>query len=303
MIGGLPMSSGSSMDGADLLARLASIRADSRAGRGAPHKPLLLLWALARVQRGEPRLASFVRAVDPEVSLLLAHFGGGEWQARPYVPFWRLRNDLIWEVPGSEGFGESPKGDVYISDLRKADARGGFIKPVQRALRRDHRLMHDAAKLLLDGHFPVAMHGAILSAVRYVSGVYRSAAPRGRFERAVLDAYERRCAVCDFSLDFAGLPIGLGAAHIKWPVAGGPDRVQNGLALCGIHHATWDRGVISLEPSFAGFRLLVSGAFGADEDSRDGLRLPSEWLRPPDDLDLTPSRPYAEWHRRHVFRG
>lgn len=298
------MCSGSVIDSADLLGCLDGLRTDSRDGRSAPHKPLLLLWALARVQRGEPRLASFVRQVEPEVSLLIAHFGGGKWQGRPSVPFWRLRSDGLWEVPGSEEFGETSKGDVHVSDLRRADACGGFTPSIQRVLRRDHRLVHEVARRLLDRYFPVTMHGAILSAVGYVSGLPSSAVPFRQFENAVLDAYDRRCAICDFSLDLAGVPLGLGAAHIKWRVAGGPDQVQNGLALCGIHQATWERGAISLTATgSAGFRILVSSALGAGEPDLDLVRLPARSLRPPADLTLTPSEQYTEWHRQHVFRG
>ncbi len=128
------------------------------------------------------------------------------------------------------------------------------------------------------------MHGAILSAVDFVGGLPSSAVPCRQFENAVLDAYDRRCAVCDFSLDLAGMPLGLGAAHIKWPIAGGPDQVQKGLALCGIHQATWERGANSLALGSAGFRILVSSALGDREPDLDLLRLPARSLRLPADF-------------------
>ena len=44
-------------------------------------------------------------------------------------------------------------------------------------------------------------------------------------------AYGDRCAVC-----------GVEAAHVMWLQAGGPDDVRNGLVLCALHHAAFDRG-------------------------------------------------------------
>ena len=289
----------------DLFIRLRAIQTARREGTTAPHKPLLLLWALARVQRGRPRLASYVRDVEPALGLLLAHFGAGDWKVRPSVPFWRLRNDDgLWEIPGAEALPETSKGDVHIQALREADARGGFTEVVHQALRRDHGLVHEAARLLLDQHFPVTMHGAILSAVDYAGGLGPSAAPPARFERGVFDAYERRCAVCDFSLNVAGAPVALTAAHIMWPCAGGPHRVENGLALCSMHHATWDRGVISLEHGDAGYRILVSTFADYDALSRYRFRrLDGELLRVPENPSSRPLADYTEWHRLHVFRG
>ena len=51
-----------------------NIRRAQRAGVYAPHKPLLILLALARVQRGEPRLVEFT-AIDTPLRKLLAEFG------------------------------------------------------------------------------------------------------------------------------------------------------------------------------------------------------------------------------------
>ena len=47
----------------EILDAFENIRRAQRAGVFAPHKPLLILLALARVQRGEPRLVEFA-AID-----------------------------------------------------------------------------------------------------------------------------------------------------------------------------------------------------------------------------------------------
>lgn len=65
------------------------------------------------------------------------------------------------------------------------------------------------------------------------------------FRAAVLDAYERRCAVC--GLPFPEL---LDAAHIKPDSQGGAPAVPNGLALCKIHHGAFDANIIGISPNY-----------------------------------------------------
>ncbi len=293
-----------SMDPGEILDLFRQIRVAERYGRRAPHKPLLLLWALARVQRRVPRLAHYSQVVEPALVGLLDRFGEG-WRRRPNYPFWRLRGDGLWEVPGGSAFRLTSAGHVFVRDLRKFDARGGFTEPVYRALRSNPGLVHEAAAILLNEHFPSARHVPILTAVHLVP--YPEPQPRETldpgFHHLVLDAYDQRCAVCDFSLELGGEALALDAAHIMWPGAGGPDTVTNGLALCSTHRVTWHRGVISLEYGPTGCRILVSDQVTGRGDAFAQLHhLRGALLRPPADLALAPSPNYTEWHRRLVFQ-
>lgn len=75
------------------------------------------------------------------------------------------------------------------------------------------------------------------------------------FRRQVCDAYDNRCAVTGLRFINGGGKAEAQAAHI-WPVAaGGPDVVQNGIALSGTVHWLFDRHLISLTDDY---RLLVS---------------------------------------------
>jgi putative restriction endonuclease len=49
--------------------------------------------------------------------------------------------------------------------------------------------------------------------------------------------------------------VALDAAHVRWRQAGGPGREGNGLALCVLHHQTFDLGAFTLSPEGV---LLVS---------------------------------------------
>jgi hypothetical protein len=74
---------------------------------------------------------------------------------------------------------------------------------------------------------------------RTVSSLVRDS----KFSGAVLNAYERRCAMCGLSL---GLVQG---AHI-YPASapGSRDETRNGLALCANHHLAFDRYLIAVLP-------------------------------------------------------
>jgi putative restriction endonuclease len=75
------------------------------------------------------------------------------------------------------------------------------------------------------------------------------------FRKQVCDAYENRCAVTRLKIINGGGRAEVQAAHI-WPVSeGGPDVVQNGLALSGTAHWLFDRHLISITDDY---RLLVS---------------------------------------------
>lgn len=65
------------------------------------------------------------------------------------------------------------------------------------------------------------------------------------FRERVLEAYRTQCAVC--RLQVRGL---LGAARI-WPRSeGGQPLVENGLALCELHRAAFDRMFLGIRPDF-----------------------------------------------------
>lgn len=115
-----------------------------------------------------------------------------------------------------------------------------------------------------------------------------------RFREIVLEAYEERCAVC--ALPSREL---LDGAHIrsdKDPIYGQPV-IQNGLALCAIHHRAYDTRIIGIDGDL---NLHVRPSALAMEDgptfehsikALDRRRLaviPSRSKRPdPDRLELT----------------
>ena len=295
----------------DFLRRVGRINVWKRAGERAPHKPLLLLLALGRVQRGERRLANYGNEVAEDLKRLLRWFGPPRSVPHPEAPFARLPNDDLWEVIADADLDRiKGKGGVTHRQLVDHAAAGGFLRSDQQLLLADPKLVEEAAQELLAGHFECSLHDDIRDAV----GLPRPAENRAvasqsstrdpRFRHVVLRAYERRCAVCGFDVRLDDDLVGLDAAHIRWHSAGGPDEVRNGLALCILHHRTFDRGAIGLQRASGGFRLLVSDeANGQSPAFRQLLECHGKPLRNPQRSRQRPDPDFVDWHRKQVFRG
>jgi putative restriction endonuclease len=80
----------------------------------------------------------------------------------------------------------------------------------------------------------------------YLERLVRARLHQPVFRARVLQAYEKRCAVC--RLQHTDL---LDAAHIvRDSDEGGLPVVPNGLSLCKIHHAAYDRDIMGVRPDF-----------------------------------------------------
>jgi putative restriction endonuclease len=102
-------------------------------GERALHKPLLLLLALGRVQRGARRLTPF-RELEKPLRLLLKAYGPHRDTVHPEYPYWWLQSDELWEVSDqNELVKRSGSNTPTIKSLRKTS--GGFPQAVYALLR------------------------------------------------------------------------------------------------------------------------------------------------------------------------
>jgi putative restriction endonuclease len=289
----------------ELRGRFASVKCWKSGDHRAPHKPLLLLAALARVQRGEPRLWGFSAGdtgVEPVLERLLLSFGKNG-DARTGYPFWRLQSDRIWEVVGAEEarLHVNASGDARITDLRRRGVAGGFDAEADAVLRANPRLVEELTRDLLDRNFPPSEHEEILDAVGMPWRVVTARPRDPRFKELILRIYEQQCAFCGFGGRLTQTVIGIDAAHVKWHAAGGPDDEENGMALCALHHRLFDRGAMSLTDDH---RILVSEHFaGSDVVSTGVAALTHRPLRRPISGRRPPGAQFLSWHRREVFRA
>ena len=275
-----------------------------RAGeQRAPHKPLLLLLTLARLHDGGERLVSFNDTEEP-LRALLEQFGHPRRRQRPEYPFWRLRLDGgLWEIEDADLIEVTQSGDPRITDLRSRGVRGGLSAEVAELLVEDSDLFERVVADLLDGHFPPSLHEEICAAVGLKVGVQVVSRTRRdpEFRIEVLRAYEFRCAMCDYDGRLDTAPVGLDAAHVQWWAFGGPDSIDNALALCALHHRALDHGVMGVSVDQ---RILVSRRFNGGERARElVIDLAGKALGAPQDGLPCPAAEHLTWHEKEVFKG
>ena len=262
-----------------------------------------MLYALGRWARGERGDVPFAD-VNRDLTELLKEFGPPRKSHHPEYPFWRLQADGVWIVRAAEGLRtRESNSDVPKGELLAHDVRAGFSDAVRVALTSDPGLAVRIAARLLERHFPESIHPDILSAVG-LSLVSETTADRKRdpqFRQKVLTAYEWRCAVCGFDVRLGSVSIALDAAHIRWHQAGGPAEENNGLALCVLHHKTFDLGAFTLDKD--GMLLVSDQANGSAGFEEALLRHHGRRVRPPQRPDQRPVPDHLDWHAREVFKG
>jgi len=286
------------------------LRVWGRRGERAPHKPLLVLWALGQWQARRETQFPF-SAVEEALGSLLREFGPPR-RPEPKFPFIHLANDDVWVVtPPASRDGRDPLGSRSVKLLRETGVLGGFTRDVLSALESDSGLLGRIASRLLDAHFPRSFHQDLLDAtglqlVASDTGPEPSPAEWRRrrdpgFRERILRTYERRCAVCGLDVKIAGVSALLEASHIRWFEADGPDEESNGIALCPLHHKMFDFGCFTLGNDL---RIEVSDdVTGGDVFVEVLARYHETALRRPIHEAHLPKRAHVEWHRREVFKG
>lgn len=286
---------------ANILQRFQSLNVWRRQGERAPHKPLLVLLALGELVRGTTELR-FVD-VEPKLTELLKEFGPTRSSHHPEFPFWRLANDGVWQVAADRPMrNRGIKDDPLRTELRAANARGGFTPDVLGAFRVSPSLIGAVAREMLESHFPDTLHEDILAAVG-LSLDFESSTRRRRdsnFRNAVLEAYEFRCALCELDLRIGAMSIALEAAHVKWHQAMGPDSVDNGVCFCCLHHKLFDYGAFTFDDSRT---VLVSEkVHGTAQFEEALLRHHGRLLRAPVRPEHRPKPAFVQWHWSEVFK-
>src|SRR3954468_24577231 len=80
-----------------ILERFEKLSIWKQGDQRAPHKPLLVLYALGRWQRGDTGDLPFDQ-LAPDVAALLREFGPPRRSYHPEYPFWWLQSDGVWTV-------------------------------------------------------------------------------------------------------------------------------------------------------------------------------------------------------------
>lgn len=267
----------------------------------APHKPLLLLYVLSQYKKGHSRLFNYGDEIHEPLTQLLAEFGPKRRDYYPNMPFWRLRTDGFWELENTDNC-KPRKGNTQPTkrELIENQVYGGFDEASYQTLQQNPAMIDKLAQQILTERFPESLQILLADRLGFdFIALMRARDPR--FRDMVLRAYHSQCAVCGYDLRLDGTLVGLEAAHIRWKQYGGPCEVNNGLALCSVHHSAFDKGAIGLDEHLT---IRVSGGINRSPMierlfwDRDGQKLIL-----PKDKAFWPADRFVEWHQTQVFKA
>jgi putative restriction endonuclease len=298
----------------ELLARLAGLRQANIGGYRAPHKPLLLLWLFAQFAATGSSAASYEQAEAP-VSQLINDFGPlvaspAAARKRAAMPFVHLEREL-WDLRDADGRQIGPDTPERGGRLIERGAVGRLRSPVEQLLA-DPAVLAAAARLLLDQHFTPTLAELICAEIDLDVAdldLARSAGTGGRdlprlrrrgFAEEVLSAYAYQCAMCGFDGALGRHPVAIEAAHVRWHSQDGPDEVANALALCALHHALLDLGVLGITENRL---ILVSELYVARSPAGQAVdALAGKPLLAPRPRRSPVDIVHVSWHRAQVFK-
>src|SRR5262249_37824454 len=151
--------------------------------------------------------------------------------------------------------------DDRVSPLKDQQVVGRLTPQLEEALKNPD-IAAAAARLLVESEFSPSIAPDVLMAVGLDPDSILSVADDvtslrrrcGSWASTILTAWDRQCAFCGFDGQLGAATVGVEAAHVRWCTFDGPDDLDNGLALCSLHHKLFDRGVLGLSNDF---RILV----------------------------------------------
>ena len=287
-----------------------SLRVWRKGNERAPHKPLLILLALARLHNNQDRFLPY-SDVSRDLRGLLKAFGPQRTSHNPDQPFLRLEKE-IWALADSNGEVAERFRSYGIGKLVAEDIHGCFSDSAFELLSKHRDTACRAALHLLHANFPESYHESILERLNFlgalgekdpVSSVKQQDLRDPQFRPAVLREYRKQCAICESNVRLEDSLLDLEAAHIMWHAVGGPDSVENGLALCSFHHKAFDRGAIGIEPVCDSYRVIVSSELnGSGPGTKWLLDFQDKEVATPQHEALAPQVEFVEWHLSEVFR-
>jgi len=318
------------------LKQFAKLRVDSSRARWspitkycAPHKPLLLLAVLDLFSQGS--IASNLIEISPDLGELFNIY----WskvvppghRANLALPFFHLKSEGFWHllpIPGRESFLAAVRQIRSVNQLHKTvlgakldsdlydlfcdkDAREAlrvvlveiyFADGVQKELIEQGFVNFESfryAQTLL-GDLEKSSAKDILGG----ADMYASPIRDQGFRRAIITAYNHRCAFCGIRMLTPDGHTVLEAAHIvPWSISHNDDPC-NGLGLCRLCHWAFDEGLLGVSSEYA---VTISPELN-NNDNIPGqvLALAERPILGPSNKVYWPDLDALRWHRQNVFR-
>lgn len=292
----------------------------------APHKPILLLVVLDLFEQGS--VTANLIELTPELGELFTLY----WhKIRPpsqrgvlTYPFYFLKNDRFWHLlpyPGQEAALAVYRPNAGLTTLQTLTF-GAALDDDLYALLGVAEARHRLRVTLIETYFAPELHPTLLeqgtlnaAAYRYSEELLEQAkADRQNkelveedkpyrdqgFRRAIVKAYDHRCAICGVRILTADGHTAVAAAHIiPWSQSHNDDP-RNGLALCHLCHWTFDEGLVTFSDQY---EVKTSPQLTITPNLPGHLvTFNSRPLLGPVDNAYWPFVESIRWHRQHRFR-
>lgn len=294
----------------------------------APHKAFLLLAVLDQFAAGE--ISANLVELSPELAELFDVYWSlvepmGRTRGNVATPFFHLRSEGFWRLlpkPGYETHVARARSIQSIARLREATFGARLDEALYELLSTEDG-REALRRVLVDTYFAPEMHVHLLAqgvvnthAARYadelikhatgelheISPDYAAETPirdQG-FRRAIVRAYDHRCALCGVRIRTPEGHTAIVAAHIIPWSQSHDDDPRNGLALCHLCHWTFDEGLVGVQDDYF---IRISPQLAAEENLPGHLHtLGGRPLIGPQQKPLWPFPESLRWHRRNTFR-
>ena len=119
------------------------------------------------------------------------------------------------------------------------------------------------------------------------------------FRKAIMRIYDYTCVVCQLYVLTMDGKSATEAAHIIPFKEAHNNDVRNGISLCGLHHWSFDSGLISMDRNY---KVIVSD-FMLERGPREWLltTLRDKPILLPEHNELYPAQEALAWHREKIF--
>ena len=292
----------------------------------APHKPLLLLAVMEMIGRGE--ITSRLISITGELTELNALFTE-YWRAimppaqtsSIAFPFSRLNSEPFWELvprPSKQITMEVINSITAVTQLRHWVLGANLdeelflllANPETRLILRYAHLQAsfsiEGRRILLDEigfeHHAYEYSLTLAKQAHQIKEIevppaYEPAVRDQGFRKAVVRAYDHRCALCGVRIVTPEGRTVVEAAHIKpWNLFH-DDAVVNGMALCRLCHWAFDEGLMGVDEQNA---VITSRQMATAPNTPSFLMaISGRPILGPQDSALWPDPKRLAWHRRH----
>jgi len=322
----------------DYIKRFAKLRTDASPARWpvatchrAPYKPFLLLAIIDLIAQGviQTNFIEFKADLIDIFDLYWAKIMSREKPSNPVLPFFHMHREGFWHlvpVPGKEQVLADIPQIRSIGPLRQL-VLGATLDDDLFEMLSNKEARDDLRRVLIETYFAPEMRPKLvelgqISAESFQYSLELLGRSKGRFRlrlkettereehyhavsrstafrRVVVKAYDYTCAMCRIRVFTPEGRSAVVAAHIvPWSESYNDDP-RNGMALCGLHHWTFDQGLVSVTPDY---RIQVSPAVPPDEQGTEPILLLAEQaLRLPVKHTLWPAKKALRWHRENIF--